>query len=109
MIVKQTRGYRTGLWVLAVSSLVLGMAVAGCGGTTASVSGKVLYKGKPVTGGDLSFSPIAEGTKEPGKPAAGVVRPDGSYYLGTYHRSDGAVIGKHRVSYIPPVMPFPEG
>lgn len=109
MIVKQTRGYRTGLWAVAVSSMVLGMAVAGCGGPTASVSGKVLYKGKPVSGGDISFSPIADGAKEPGKPAAATVRPDGTYYLGTYRSSDGAVIGKHRVTYIPPVMPFPEG
>jgi hypothetical protein len=36
--------------------LVLALAV-GCGGQTARVSGQVLYKNKPVTGGLLTFTP----------------------------------------------------
>src|SRR5262245_51232722 len=86
-------------------------AVAGCsGGKTASVSGQVTYNGKPVTGGSLSFSPVpANGQQEPGKPGNAVVGDDGKYVVGTYGESDGAVIGKHQVSYSAPVLPFPEG
>src|SRR5262245_3614974 len=73
--------------------------LAGCGGgRTAAVSGKVTYHGKAVTGGSLTFTPIpAGGDREPGKPGAAEVQPDGHYVVGTYSQSDGAVIGRHRV------------
>jgi hypothetical protein len=85
--------------------------LTGCGGgKTASVSGQVTYQGKPVTGGSLSFSPIPQsGEREPGKPGTATVGPDGNYEVGTYDEDDGAVIGKHQVSYSAPVLPFPEG
>src|SRR6478609_4830423 len=94
----------------ALLALVLA-AVAGCSDVKmASVSGQVTYNGKPVTGGSLSFSPIpTNGEREPGKPGAAVVGSDGKYVVGTYGEADGAVIGKHQVSYSAPVLPFPEG
>jgi len=89
--------------------LLLG-AVAGCGsGGKARVTGKVTVNGKPVTGGLVSFAPIATDKKEPGKPAAGEVQQDGSYTLGTESKNDGAVPGKHSVRYTPPSIPYPEG
>jgi len=63
-----------------------------------------------VNAGSLTFTPIpADGNQQPGKPGAAEVQPDGRYFVGTYSRNDGAVIGRHRVSYAPPVLPFPEG
>jgi hypothetical protein len=81
--------------------------VAGCGGAsgppTAPVKGKVTFEGQSVTGGNVTFAPIAEpGKLESGAPATGAVQSDGSFVLGTNTESDGAVIGKHRVSYSPP-------
>jgi hypothetical protein len=90
---------------------VILVLLAGCGGgRTAAVSGKVTYQGKAVTGGSLTFTPVAaSGDREPGKPGSAEVQPDGRYVVGTYSRGDGAVIGPHRVSYAPPVLPYPDG
>lgn len=109
MSVRQPTRKRSAFRRIVVPCLILVVGVAGCSGKMSSVSGKVTYNGKPVTGGSLSFTPVASGEKEPGKPAAGVVQPDGTYRLGTNSASDGAVVGRHRVSFTPPVMNFPEG
>lgn len=106
---KPSPSCHTRRWVFLVPCLALALATTGCGGPTASVSGTVTYNGKPVTGGDLNFSPIANGEKEPGKPAAGVIGADGTYRLGTFSSGDGAVVGKHRVTYFPPVLNPVEG
>lgn len=92
---------------------VVGMAcLLGCSGggshATAKASGKVTYKGQPVEGGSLTFTPLASGPN-PGKQGAASIQKDGSYVAGTYAPNDGLVIGKHRVSYSAPPMPFPEG
>lgn len=79
----------------------------GCGGggelDVAPVSGKVLCEGEPVTAGIITFKPIAEGENTtPGKSAAGVIQSDGTFVLTTYELNDGAIIGKHNVTYTPP-------
>ncbi len=79
----------------------------GCGGgesfSTAPVSGKVMHAGKPVKGGSVQFSPVsADATKSAGKPASGNVNDDGTFTLSTYGNDDGAVLGKHTVTYTPP-------
>jgi hypothetical protein len=96
--------------------VVLVAFCGGCGGggefPTATVSGAVTYDGKPVKGGSITFSPVADGEQEAGKPASGMVKEDGTYELSTYGEGDGAVIGKHTVSYSPPVAeptPTPTG
>lgn len=75
--------------------------MAGCGGganqlETAPVTGKVLFKGKPLTGGTIMFHP-----KKEGNPATGEIRSDGSYTLTTYRAHDGAVLGEHVVTILP--------
>jgi len=92
--------------VLALGFL---MTASGCpkGGAaykTAPVKGKVIYNGQPVTSGGIHFQPIAvEGAAatNPGQPANGQVQSDGTFVLSTYKEGDGAVVGKHKVSYIP--------
>jgi hypothetical protein len=78
----------------------------GCGGggefPTAPVSGTVTHDGKPVRGGSLTFAPVTDSEQEAGKPASATVGDDAAYELSTYGEGDGAVIGKHRVSYSPP-------
>jgi len=80
----------------------------GCGGgdddfPTAPVSGKVSYNGQAVKGGTLTFAPIPKKAGEnAGKAASATVGDDGTYTLTTYKTDDGAVIGKHKISYSPP-------
>lgn len=94
---------------LLLSVLGLVVTALGCqkGGTaykTAPVKGKVIYNGQPVTSGGIHLQPIAvEGAAatNPGQPANGQVQSDGTFVLSTYKEGDGAVVGKHKVSYIP--------
>lgn len=81
--------------------------LSACGGgrfPVAEAKGKVVCNGQPVTTGTVTFSPIgdADGGAEVGKPATATVGPDGTFVLSTEKRFDGAVVGKHRVSYIGP-------
>jgi len=85
--------------------LVLGLT-AGCGGggmyKTAAVKGHVTCDGKPVSGGTITFSPVAgdaEKGANPGKAASGSVDASGNFVLSTYANDDGAVVGKHKVVY----------
>lgn len=85
-----------------LASVGLLVTLSGCSaGTpgTGAVTGKVTTAdGQTVTSGSLTFAP-ATGTE--GKPATGVVQADGSYTLTTYEKDDGAVIGRHNVTYSP--------
>jgi hypothetical protein len=87
----------------------VGLLLAGCGGggePTANVNGSVTYDGQPVTSGNITFAPL-EGTV--GKPANGLVQPDGSFTLSTYAEGDGAVVGRHRVLFSPTAPDVEEG
>jgi hypothetical protein len=79
------------------------LAAVGCrrhAFSTAPVRGVVLCQGRPVTEGTITFSPIPEeGKMVSGKSASATIRPDGTFVLGTYSASDGAIIGRHRVFY----------
>ena len=57
------------------------------------VKGKVTYKGKPLTQGEIMFQPVS-GTMF----AHGTIKRDGSFQLTTFTPGDGAVVGTHRVS-----------
>ena len=82
--------------------------VQGCGGggdqrDTAPVRGIVKCEGAPLTSGTITFTPINDAAKgNPGKPASGVVQADGTFVLTTYEPEDGAIIGRHEVTYTPP-------
>lgn len=95
--------------ILGLGASLLTVPGCGKGGAaykTAPVRGQVIYNGQPVTSGGIGFQPIAvPGASEsnPGKPASGQVKEDGTFVLTTYKEGDGAVVGRHRVSYIPSV------
>jgi hypothetical protein len=69
---------------------------AGCqqDATVARVDGVVRLDGKPLTTGTVRFVP------EAGRAATGEIQSDGTYTLGTYGKSDGALIGRHKVAII---------
>lgn len=78
---------------------------------TAPVQGTVIYNGKPLPYGTVSFQPDA------GLPAIGTIQSDGSFTLTTYSNGDGATTGSHKVAVIateadagttPPVDPNAE-
>ncbi len=89
---------------LGVTALALS-AVNGCGSNsdlpqTATASGKVMYQGKPLNIGTVTFHP--EGT---GNPGVGLLQQDGTFTISTYTPGDGAVLGKHSVTIdVPPPL-----
>ena len=68
----------------------------------APVHGTVTIDGRPVSQAKVMFAPVenAENAVNPGKPAFGLLREDGSYKLTTYENDDGAVVGKHWVTLV---------
>jgi len=62
------------------------------------VKGKVTYKGEPVKGGSVVFSPLSEG----GKAASSEIQQDGTYTLSTNRPGDGVKPGRYRVTFTPP-------
>lgn len=89
---------------LGVAICSLGLAGCGSGGQfpIAKAGGEFLVDGKPLTVGRVMLSPIASGDSGPkaGRPAFGDLNADGAFVLSTYGESDGAVVGKHRVTWI---------
>ena len=84
-----------------LTSLLLGLTLllTGCSSDgkvkTYPVKGRITYGGKPmVGGGGISFVPMSDVA---GKTAGGIIKPDGSYELGTYTENDGSMAGEFRV------------
>lgn len=77
-------------------SLLL-LLVVGCNSSnnpkTYPVTGKVSYRGQPVTSGMIMLTP-ADG----GHAATGNLEKDGSFRLTTFERDDGAVPGSYQVA-----------
>jgi hypothetical protein len=85
----------------AAIALVAALLLVGCGASDkGKVSGTVKVAGQPVTGGSVSFAPVAGSGS--GRVATGAVRSDGSFSLSTDTDEDGALIGRHDVVYTPP-------
>ena len=78
------------LW-LALLALLLG---CGQDSKLGRVHGVVRLDGEPVNTGTVRFVP------EAGRAAEGVIESDGTYTLGTYGNSDGALIGPHKVAIV---------
>jgi hypothetical protein len=80
----------------AAVALIVGLT-SGCGSSgpaqpeTVPVTGKITFKGKPVTKGQVNFQPAD------GPPAVGDIQADGTFALSTFTQGDGAVLGRHRV------------
>jgi hypothetical protein len=55
------------------------------------VTGKVLYRDKPLEFGSVMFQARS------GQPAIGEIQPDGTFTLSTFQPNDGAVVGTHKV------------
>jgi hypothetical protein len=70
------------------------IATCGCnrGPDTAVVKGVVRLDGKPLTYGTVRFTPKA------GRSATGFIESDGSFTLGTFTKTDGAIVGLSRVA-----------
>jgi len=60
------------------------------------VSGKVVFKGQPLTSGSVFFHP-AEGSTEPKDTPSSQLQLDGSFKLVSVPWGDGAKPGKYRV------------
>jgi hypothetical protein len=73
----------------------MALALSGCGGEMAAVNGSVAHEGKPLSGGKIIFTPVAEG-----QPAFGMIQADGTYQLSTERENDGAKAGQYRVSVL---------
>ena len=73
-------------------------AVAGCGSSTASVSGVVTLDGKPLEGASVSFAP-ASGDGGGVGGSSGKTDAQGRYTLRTVvGDKSGAAVGKHKVT-----------
>jgi hypothetical protein len=74
--------------------LALPLAAAGCGSgrpETFSVTGTVIYQGKPLAGATVNFIPKNT------HPASGLTDAQGRFTLLSFSPDDGAVIGEHVV------------
>jgi hypothetical protein len=63
---------------------------------TAPARGTVMLDGKPISVGGVLFTPSK------GRGASGPLAADGTFTLGTYSQSDGAIVGKHKVAVLQP-------
>ena len=64
------------------------------------VGGWVTFEGQPLAYGTILFQP------ERGPLATGAIGPDGVYMLQSGEFGEGAVAGKHAVSFLPPPKEF---
>lgn len=77
----------------------------GCGGgrvdiPLGKVRGKVVYNGKPMTAGTVTFTPITGKGAEGGHVATGEIESDGTYVLTTFDTGDGAILGQHAATVV---------
>jgi len=84
---------------------VLSCCFTGCGGPasgrlkTATVTGRVTFKGEPLSLGEIKFLPDGA-TGEGVRVAYSTLDENGRYSLTTYGNGDGAILGSHRVTIV---------
>jgi len=83
------------------AAILVGVAACGSdnGLNLAYVSGKVTYKGQPISNGMVMFEPD-ESKGNTGPQALGTIKSDGTYILSSQDAGDGAVVGMHRVGVL---------
>lgn len=69
------------------------LALVGCGPATGSISGKVTYKDKPLTGGTVTF------LTSDNKVKTAIIKTDGNYTI------DKVAVGDAKIGVTPPVSP----
>jgi hypothetical protein len=84
----------------AVGTLLAVLLMTGCGGQSATVSGRVTCDGKPVVG-SIMFSPKGDSPENTGPAVEGVLDSDGKYTVQLKS------IGSHRVRVSPGDIPYP--
>ena len=70
--------------------------ISGCSGgdpNLSVVNGTVKAKGEPVLSGEVMFYPTGGG-----RPAVGLIGPDGRYELTSFNKGDGVTPGRHKVT-----------
>lgn len=78
----------------------------GCGGNQPQpVQGKIVFS-DATPAKDLAGYTVSIDSVEQNVSATGVVRPDGTFQVGTNAPDDGALPGKYRVSLTPPEPPL---
>lgn len=100
-------GYRSLSLACGFGGMLALSLLVGCGSSNGKgkVTGKVTSAGQPVTGGSITFAPLAapaSGAEGGARPATGRVAEDGTFSLSTDEEGDGALIGRHSVVYSPP-------
>jgi hypothetical protein len=93
-----------GMCATSAVACLIAVSVAGCQQSPyelAPVHGTVTIDGRPVSQAKIMFAPVENADNaNPGKPAFGLLREDGSYALTTYETDDGAVVGEHWVTLV---------
>ena len=87
------RNPRSFAWLSPI--VVISLVLSGCGAPMVPVRGSVARDGKPLRGGKIEFTPIAQG-----QPAVGLIQPDGTFQLSTNRENDGAMAGQYRITVL---------
>jgi hypothetical protein len=81
--------------------------LAGCGGKTAPVNGRVKFKDGSDTGALAGYTVALEAAD--GKTSGvGEIKTDGTFRISTFGADDGAVPGKYRAAITPPQSSDPD-
>jgi hypothetical protein len=86
--------------VVVVLAVLFALGLAGCGGPSGRVTGRVTCGGQPVRGSIL-FSPFGEGPDNTGPAVTAPLKDDGSYEL------ELKTFGRHRVVVSPADVVYP--
>ncbi len=84
-------------------ALLLPVSLAGCGDDRpplVEVTGKVTFKGEPLTAGSIHFHPDAANSFQKDMPSS-LLQLDGSYNIKTFPYGDGVPLGKYKVTLSP--------
>jgi hypothetical protein len=95
----RTVGWECG-WIIVASGCIL-MTLPGCGNknpTTIPVQGRITYLGKPLTMGEVQFSPTSETPGVLRRLAIGEIDLQGVYSLSTFAHGDGVLPGEYAVT-----------
>src|SRR5262245_66311400 len=86
--------------LIALGLFAVSFAIVGCGSNApklVTVTGKVMHKGKTVTGGSVWFHPEGGGEGKPEK-MSGQLQLDGTFTAQTFPHGDGVPPGKYKVT-----------